>query len=199
MASAVVTPVAKKLGDLLMQEALFLYGVDDDVQWIRTELTRMQCFLKDADSRSVKKDERVKNWEAEIIDVSYCAEDVIETFICSQFEQRKRRGSAEWVERCVCIICELITRHNIGKQIERIKLKINDISESRQRYGLRNINEGRQEPSSSTSNLQGRRRFSNELEETHVIGLQVEKNAVRVQLIEGEQRRCVISIVGMGG
>ncbi|XXG71055.1 hypothetical protein AAC387_Pa07g0393 [Persea americana] len=203
MASAVVPSVAKNMGDLLsdllIQEALFLYGVDDDVQWIRTELTRMQCFLKDADSRSEKKDERVKNWVAEIIDVSYCAEDVIETFICSQSVLRKRRGFAEWVERRVCIFCELITRHNIGKQIERIKLKINDISTSRQTFGIRDINEGRLEASSSSQSLQEHRRLSTALQESEVVGLLEEMNALRVQLIKGEQRHCVVSIVGMGG
>ncbi|XXG71051.1 hypothetical protein AAC387_Pa07g0391 [Persea americana] len=197
MASAVVAYVTKRLGDLLIQEALFLYGVDDDVEWIRTELTRMQCFLKDADSRE-KKDERVKNWVAEIIDASYRAEDVIETFICNQSLLTKRRGFSEWVKRCVCIIGELISRRNVGKEIERIKLKIEEISKSRQTFGIRDINEGRQEASSSTR-LQERRRFSTELEETQVIGLQEEMNAVRVQLMNGEQRRCVISIVGMGG
>ncbi|XXG71018.1 hypothetical protein AAC387_Pa07g0367 [Persea americana] len=202
MASAAVTSVATKLGGLLIQEGRFLYGVDDDVEWIHAELRRIQCFLKDADSKQ-KEDERVKNWVAEITNVSYRAEDVIDTFISSQAARRSRRGFSDWVKRCVCImgelICELITRDQVGREIERIKRKINEISRSRETFGIRDINEGRQEASSSGQSLQDRRRFSAMLEEPEVVGQQKEIDTLKEQLINGEQRRCVISIFGMGG
>ncbi|RWR84281.1 Disease resistance protein [Cinnamomum micranthum f. kanehirae] len=202
MASAVVTSVSAKLGNLLFQEAKNLYGVNDDVEWIQTQLTRMQCFLKDADSRQ-NKEERVKNWVKEIIQVSYDAEDIIETFIYSQNAQRRRRGFAEWIARCVCIVGELvrelITQYMVSKKIKKIRQKINDISESRKTFGIRDINEGRQEESSSTSSPQEHWQFYSDVKEEDVVGQKNEISTLREQLISEEPSRCLISIVGMPG
>ena len=41
----------ERLGDLLIQEASFLYGITDKVAEIQAELRRMKCFLKDADAK----------------------------------------------------------------------------------------------------------------------------------------------------
>ncbi|RWR84349.1 putative disease resistance protein isoform X1 [Cinnamomum micranthum f. kanehirae] len=100
---AIVSFVVQKLGDLLIQEAQLLQGVHDQFEWIKTELKRMRCFLKDADSRQ-KEDEGVRNWVAEIIDASYDAEDVIDIFI---YSQRRRRGFVERVQRYLCVVSEL--------------------------------------------------------------------------------------------
>ncbi|XXG71159.1 hypothetical protein AAC387_Pa07g0476 [Persea americana] len=196
MASEAVVPfVARKLGDLLIQEAQLLHGVHGQFKWIQTELNRMRCFLKDADSRQ-KEDEGVKNWVAEVIDASYDAEDVIDIFI---YSQRRRRGFVERVQRYICIPIELRTRHKVAKKIKRIKAKISDITRSRETYGIRDINEGKQEANSSSQSSQGRRRLFALLEETEVVGQQEVINTVKEQLMSEESRRCVISIVGMGG
>ncbi|RWR84352.1 putative disease resistance protein [Cinnamomum micranthum f. kanehirae] len=196
MASEAVVPfVVQKLGDLLIQEAQLLHEVHDKFEWIQTELKRMRCFLKDADSRQ-KEDEVVKNWVAEIINASYDAEDVIDIFI---YNRRRRRGFVERVQRYICIVSELRTRHKVAKKIDRIKAKISDITRSRETYGIRDINEGRQEESSSSQSLQQRRRRLALLEETEVVGQQEGINTVKEQLMSTESRRCVISIIGMGG
>ncbi|XXG71048.1 hypothetical protein AAC387_Pa07g0388 [Persea americana] len=189
---AVVTSVVKKLGDVLIKEAQLLYGVHDHLKWIQTELESMRCFLKDADSKQ-KEDSRVRNWMEEIRKVSYDAEDVIDTFICSQ----RRRHT--FVGRAKRYVSKPITRRRVVKEIERIKLKINDISRKRETYGIRDINEGRQEASSSSQSLHEHRRLSTALEESEVVGLQEEINTLKKRLLNLEQRRCVISIVGMGG
>lgn len=170
MAEAVVTFVVRKLGDLLIQEAQLLYGVYGQFEWIQRELRRMQCFLEEADSKR-KEDERVKNWVAEIINVSYRAEDVIDTFILiNQNIRRRRRGFVGSVKRCISIITVLPNCHKVAKEIERIRLKIKDISESRITYGIRDIDEGSQVASSSSHSLRERRRFSALFEESEVVG-----------------------------
>ncbi|XXG71146.1 hypothetical protein AAC387_Pa07g0467 [Persea americana] len=192
---AVVSFVVQKLGDLLIQEAQLLHGVHDQFEWIQTELNRMRCFLKDADSRQ-KENAGVRNWVAEIIDASYDAEDVIDIFI---YSQRRRRGFVGRVKRNIFILSELRTRHKVSKKIDLIRLKIGDITRSRETYGISDINEGRQEASSSGQSLQERRRLFALLEETEVVGQREGINTVTEQLMSDESRRCVISIVGMGG
>ena len=51
MAESVVSGVVTRLGNLLVQEAIYLYGVSDKAHELQTELARMQCFLKDADAK----------------------------------------------------------------------------------------------------------------------------------------------------
>ncbi|XXG71010.1 hypothetical protein AAC387_Pa07g0360 [Persea americana] len=189
---AVVPYIVGKLGDLLIQEAQLLFGVREGIEGIKNELEWMQRFLKDADSKQ-NTNALVKKWVSDIRDVSYEIEDVIETFI---YSQRRRHGLVGRVKKG---ISEPQTRHKVGKQIEQIKQKIGDISRRRDDYCIRDINEGRQEASSSRQSLEEGRRFSALLEEPEVVGQQEEISTLKKQLINGEQRRCVISIFGMGG
>lgn len=90
----------------------------------------MQCFLKDFDAKQQKGDMSVRNWLAEIIDVSYDAEDVIDAYILNEVARipwRRRRGLVGCVKS---YLTELRTRHKVGKEIQRIKQKISDISNS---------------------------------------------------------------------
>ncbi|WRX15471.1 NB-ARC - like 10 [Theobroma cacao] len=75
MAESVVSNVAARLGDLVIQEAKFLRGVDDQVKHLQMELVWMKSFLKEADSRQAE-NEMVRMWVAEIREIAYDAEDV---------------------------------------------------------------------------------------------------------------------------
>ena len=81
MAELAVRSVVRKLGNLMVQEAMDLHGVRDQVAWLERELRRMQCFLKDADAKKNKggiNGERVKNWVTEMRDIAFEAEDIID-------------------------------------------------------------------------------------------------------------------------
>eukprot|EP00268_Persea_americana_P045919 TRINITY_DN4704_c1_g2_i1.p1 TRINITY_DN4704_c1_g2~~TRINITY_DN4704_c1_g2_i1.p1 ORF type:complete len:243 (-),score=36.62 TRINITY_DN4704_c1_g2_i1:187-915(-) len=197
---AVVSFVVGKLGDLLIEEARFLHGVRSQVELILRELRRMQHFLKDADAKQ-KRDERVKNWVAEIRQVSYEVEDVIDSFILSEVAYKRRRhGSQGRIKMYSCIFSKLITRYKVGKEIQRIKLKISEISSSRLTYGIRDINEGGQDQASSSSQaLHEHRRIFALLEEPDVVGMQDDVKILKKQLINNKSSLCVVSIVGMGG
>ncbi|RWR84251.1 putative disease resistance RPP8-like protein 2 [Cinnamomum micranthum f. kanehirae] len=190
---AVVSFLVERLGDLLIKEAQLLHGVHDQFRWIQRELDSMRCFLKEADSKQ-KEDAGVKNWVAQIREVSYDAEDVIEIFI---YSRRRSRGFVGRVKRYIYILSELRTRHKVAQQIKKIKLDISDISRRRITYGITNVN--LVEASSSSQSLQEHRRLSTALEDSEVVGLQDEVNQVRKQLMTWGPRRRVISIFGMGG
>ncbi|KAH7689019.1 hypothetical protein IHE45_03G068400 [Dioscorea alata] len=80
MAESAVSQVATRLAGLLSQEFWLLYGVRDEVEWMERELRWIKCFLKDTDAKG-KRDERVKNWVNDVIQVAYQAEDAIDTFL----------------------------------------------------------------------------------------------------------------------
>ena len=56
MAESVVSGVAERLGNLLLQEANFLSGVSHQVEMLQNELKLMQSFLKVADTKQDESD-----------------------------------------------------------------------------------------------------------------------------------------------
>ncbi|RWR75241.1 putative disease resistance protein [Cinnamomum micranthum f. kanehirae] len=192
---AVVSFVVERLGNLLIEEAQLLLGVHDEVRLIERELRRMQCLLKDADAKQ-KGDERVRNWVAEIRDLSYDADDIIDTFIISRTASktaRRRRGAL--IGRLLQI-SELKTRYKVGKEIRQIKLKIAEISNCLVNYGIKDIND---QAGGQDARLGGRRRLNAMFEEKDVVGFEEDMTKLKEMLIKGESRRSVISLVGMGG
>ncbi|KAF8369848.1 hypothetical protein HHK36_032126 [Tetracentron sinense] len=197
MDESVVSFVVERFGDLLIQEAVFLHGVSGQVQSMQAEMKRMQCFLKDADAIQ-EKNERVRNWVAEIRDVAYDAEDVIDRFIL-KVSSRRRGGLKGVLKRYVCIFDEWIELHKVGKKMEVIQAKIHDITNSLQNYGIRSIDHEGEGTSSTNESQQELRRSYPHVEEDDVIGLEKDTEALVEELIKEEVQRRVVSIVGMGG
>ena len=119
---------------MLLQEAIYLYGVSDKAHELQTELTRMQCYLKDADARQ-NESAFVKNSVAEMKDLAYDAEDVIATYALT-VGSRKGRGIQKVLKRCACILDEGITVHQFGLKIDVIKTRISNLKQSFQEYGI---------------------------------------------------------------
>ncbi|KAH7689029.1 hypothetical protein IHE45_03G069300 [Dioscorea alata] len=80
MAESVALQVLHKLTELLVQEAIFLCGVRNKFEGMKVELEYIKRFLRDADAKK-RKNERVKKWVHDIIDVSYQAEDAIDSLL----------------------------------------------------------------------------------------------------------------------
>ncbi|XVE69248.1 hypothetical protein DITRI_Ditri09bG0137200 [Diplodiscus trichospermus] len=80
MADAIVYLAIQRISDLLIHEAVFLNEVRDEVDRLKDELMRMQSFLKDADHKQ-EQDKRLHDRVAEIRDLAYRAEDVIDSFL----------------------------------------------------------------------------------------------------------------------
>ncbi|XP_058115144.1 putative disease resistance RPP13-like protein 3 isoform X2 [Magnolia sinica] len=192
----VVSFLVEKLGNLLIQEAISLIGLRAQVEWIETELGWMRSFLKDADAEQ-QGDERAKKWVRDVHGIAYDTEDVIDSFLL-KVESLRGRGSLCSIKRCAFIVSELIARHKIASKIKHIKLKIDDISKRRTTYGIESI--GRAEGSSSAGrSLQEWRLTSPNVQEPDFVGFEKDLEALVMRLTEGELRRCVVSVVGMGG
>ncbi|CBI37944.3 unnamed protein product, partial [Vitis vinifera] len=187
MAEAILFCALERIGDLLIQQADFLGKVGDDVQLLQTELRRMQCFLKDASARQ-EEDQKIRNWVAEIRDVAYDAEDVVESYILKVVF---RRG------RSIHTIGNMLATWEVGSEIEDIKAKISNLTRSLETYGIRPIREGDDSRFAYEGRQQLRRTYSH-LVEDDVVGLE-DKTKELVTLLVKEERYQVISICGMGG
>ncbi|CAA7400483.1 unnamed protein product [Spirodela intermedia] len=199
MANAVLGYAVERVGDLLIDEAVFLYSVKDQVEWVKEELQAMECFLKDADAKS-KGDERVQNWVRQVREIAYRAEDLVESFILDADRRRRRRKCfiRTIVPCCIPPPYDFIILHQFGEEIEALRAKIREINERRSTYGIKDLGEepGRQ----IGETVRERRRVVLHASDSDLVGMDAEKNKILGHLLDGSRKkRSVISIVGMGG
>ncbi|XP_021287192.1 putative disease resistance protein At1g50180 [Herrania umbratica] len=197
MAEYVVSLVIESIAGQMVDEAVSLARVRDQVEWIQGELRRMLCFLKDADAKQ-DGDERVRNWVADIREVAYDAEDVIDGYILKMMQQ-KEKALIRLFNRYPFFLNELVARYKLNKQITRIKLKIHDISNGRSTYGIENIGERVEGASFAVNSLRERRRSYPHSSEEETVGTDEDIKILEDQLINGDLRLSIISIIGMAG
>jgi hypothetical protein len=192
MAESVVNFAVETIGKMLIDEAIFLGGVSEQVEQLQLELSRLQSFLKDADARQ-NDDEMIKVWVSQARDLAYEAEDLIEDY-AFKIECRKENI----LKRSVRILSECVVRHSIGAEILTLRSKIADLTRSFEGHGLAR-REGDQGSSSSSLVQQLRRTYSHVVEDDF-IGLGRELEMLVGHLVnESGIRYKVVSIYGMGG
>ncbi|CDP19464.1 unnamed protein product [Coffea canephora] len=191
MADPVISFVIERTGDLLIQKLVFLKGVRRQVERLQYDLVRMRCFLKDGDQRQ-DEDARIRNWVSEIRAAAYDAEDIIEIF-ASKVEFIKDKGL---VTQLTHYPLKIVNVYKIGKEIESLQMRINDIADSREKYGIKNLGEG---TSTQGEELQRLRRSSPISEDTDIVGFEKITKSLVKELLKGDKNRRVVSIIGMGG
>ncbi|KAJ4794010.1 hypothetical protein LUZ62_045256 [Rhynchospora pubera] len=191
MLPAVISGVVNKMGDLLIQEGMFLYGVRDQIELVKLQLHQMQCFLKDADSKQ-KKDERVKGWVQNIRGVAYETEDAIDTYLC-EIAPTQWNGVGVFKKFALKPV-ELSARHRLGEKISMIQMKLKIISEGRTTFGIENLGDERSETKAVAKGAVNN-------DDCEIIGFQDAERSLMTQLVASvsDQRRRVVSIVGQGG
>ena len=88
MAWSAVSFAVTTIAELLAQEAIYLWGVKEQVDHLQTELKWMHRFLIEANVKQVD-DQMIQLWVSEIRDLAYQAEDVYEAFSLKVGSKRK--------------------------------------------------------------------------------------------------------------
>ncbi|KAL9309202.1 putative disease resistance protein [Arabidopsis thaliana] len=195
MAEAIVSVTVQKLGQLLLEEPLFLFGIGDQVKQLQDELKRLNCFLKDADEKQ-HESERVRNWVAGIREASYDAEDILEAFFLKA-ESRKQKGMKRVLRRLVCILNEAVSLHSVGSEIREITSRLSKIAASMLDFGIKE-SMGREGLSLSDSRREQRQSFPYVVEH-NLVGLEQSLEKLVNDLVSGGEKLRVTSICGMGG
>ncbi|KAK7851952.1 putative late blight resistance protein like protein r1b-16 [Quercus suber] len=172
MTDIVVTFLLENLTRLLTQEAKLLYGVEDQVGLLKNDLSLINVFLqKTAGNRH---DNLVKVLVSQIRDVAYEAEDVIDTFILTETEHRKRN----FLGQAIHSYDRISALHKVANEIERIKNVMNEINNNMSKYGIE-ISESSGANTEAAKILHRRRRY---VEEDHVYS--VNKDMLKGTLVE---------------
>lgn len=196
MAEVAVSFAVERLSSLLIHKVAFLQGVEGQVKWLKDELQRMQCFLKDAVEKQAN-DERIHKWISDIRDVAQDAEDIIETFVLKVEAPRRSRGL---LETCVCFPDHVYRLDMVGEEIESIRSKLKEIGKCRERYGIENLGERMWSSRKSSGDVEWRRQLSPWQKDKHVVGLDEDvEMMLQKAVLRKREGLSIASIVGMGG
>ncbi|KAL6193434.1 hypothetical protein ACLB2K_034518 [Fragaria x ananassa] len=197
MAEAVVSFVVERLGDFIIQEGEFLYGVNDQVELAKTELRFMKGFLKDADARQEYDETIVRIWVAEVRDVAYDLEDVVEIYVL-KVANRREGGFMTTLKRFGCMFKEGVNLHQIGSEIQRIRTHISTLMSRLETYNIIQIRDSRGDTSAYERQQQLRRTYSHIIERD-VVGLEHSVKELATHLVRSGDSHRVVSIWGMAG
>ncbi|KAK6136323.1 hypothetical protein DH2020_029944 [Rehmannia glutinosa] len=176
MAEAAFSFAVEKLGDLVIQKAGFLRGVEEQVKWLKGELERMQCFLKDAVEKQ-SNEEMIRKWISDIREVAQDAEDVIETFILK----------VDTRIRFVNFPTHLYHLGRVGEEIKSIQARLEDIRKSRDRYKIESLDDGMVLSRRRSEAVEWRRLLSPLQIYKHVVGLEQDVKTLLGQAIQGQR------------
>nr|XP_027124117.1 putative disease resistance protein At1g50180 [Coffea arabica] len=192
MADTIISLVIERTVDLLIKKSVFLKDVGRQIERVRNDLDWMRCFLKDADQKQ-HEDERIHHWVSQIRAAAYDAEDVIEIFASEVEFFTKNKGL---VTKLTYYPLKIVNLYKIGKEIESLQIRLNDIADSREKYGIKNLGEG---TSTQGEELQRLRRSSPISEDKDIVGFEKITKSLVKELLKGDKNRRVVSIIGMGG
>ncbi|OMO92381.1 Disease resistance protein [Corchorus olitorius] len=193
-----VSSALQTISGPLIQEVISLWGVNDEVESLERELKWMQSFLKDADAVKVADSEVIRTYVAEVRELAYDAEDVIETFALKVASKRKG-GVSGFIRRSACCLKEGCLLRKTKSEIGRITARITELSRRLQTYDVKKIRDEGGPSSSNDQRRESRRPYPHIIED-NIVGLDDDiRNMVSI-LVDEEHHDCrVVSICGMGG
>ncbi|XP_021296156.1 putative disease resistance protein At1g50180 isoform X2 [Herrania umbratica] len=215
MAEFIISNALERLGDFLIEEVKFFQGVGQEFNHVKAQLQWMKAFLKDAYAKQ-DKDERIRNWMAEIKILAYDIEDIVES-LALEVASTKKAGAT------FAIWNQVKTKYNLGSKLEDINVRISELTKSLKTFGIREL----PIPEGSNSAIDRKPKRSSSLRKNypHIpenpVGVEEDVNLLVKKLVGKERRgsvwRCcmggsaetsqgdnfkehrVVSICGMGG
>ncbi|KAM0896122.1 hypothetical protein ACQ4PT_023385 [Festuca glaucescens] len=133
MLDSLVGSCAKKLQEMITEEAVLILGVEEDLKELQRTMIQLQCFLNDAKERRAK-ESAVNNWLGELRDAMYYADDIIDMARSEgSMLLAERPSSSRESTKCGGIsfftcIPNVPKRHKIAVQIRDFNAKLEKIT-----------------------------------------------------------------------
>jgi disease resistance protein RPM1 len=188
--------VLDKLADGAFRKLSGICGVDEQVEKLGRELGWIRAFLKDADKKKLR-NQMQKHWVKEVRDLACDIEDAIDNALLLEEEVSQENTSKKGV------ITRLLKKprkapalDELADQINQILERIEEISNFRIKYGIKDLGEG----SGEDLMLPVKPVMLPDIDDPNIVGFNTHiDEIVKMLLDENTQRRCVVSIVGVGG
>ncbi|KAF5202698.1 Disease resistance protein [Thalictrum thalictroides] len=212
MAESVVGFLLEKLVLVVDQEVELLKGVRNEINQMKDEFQSIKALLRDADAK-VAIDQGVKEWVEQVRDVAYEIEDVLDEFILSHHQTGGRqtdshdvqgnfvRSIASVFHSVIHLFTCLKVEHEIGTHIKHIRIRIQEISNRRQRYNLSSTSCIVKLNNINTNLKRDPREDALFLEEFQLVGIDGPREEITGYLLKTDDATTlgVVAIFGEGG
>ncbi|CAN6443347.1 unnamed protein product [Victoria cruziana] len=188
MAGGAIGSLLNKLNTLISDEVRLLSGVQEEVEEIKEELESMRSFLRDAEMRK-EREEGVKTWVSQVRSATYQVEDIIDDFILRVARQHQ---GVNFLHRLHRFFQGLPTRHDVAMRIRTMKMKIYRISQRKDMYAFRRI----EERESAFGLLPSAMVTSNEMD---VVGMEGPRGSLMECLLHEDEGLNLITLHGRPG
>uniref|UniRef100_A0A453L3L1 Uncharacterized protein n=1 Tax=Aegilops tauschii subsp. strangulata TaxID=200361 RepID=A0A453L3L1_AEGTS len=204
MAEHAVAAVLQRAGATVIQEVASLGQVPAKVEALKSELKRMQCFLRDADARMERgENEMLSQLVSEVRDVAYSVEIIIDTANILARETSRPPSLLGAISKGACYPVHCKRLYSIGKRIDQVTARVGAIFREFAKYSISSstgLNETRHSMDENESMRARRLTLPDFGDDVDVIGFDSEINQVKDELLDSENKDLtVISLVGPGG
>ncbi|XP_014758158.2 putative disease resistance protein RGA3 isoform X2 [Brachypodium distachyon] len=198
---SLVGSCAKKLQEIITEEAVLILGVKEDLRELQRTMTQIQYFLSDAEQRRTE-ESAVNNWLGELRDAMYYADDIIDLArsegckLLAESPSSSRKSTSCIGRSFFTCIPNVQKRHKIAVQIRDFNAELQKISELGERYlKLQNM-----QPKAEVPTV--KQMATSHLVEPNLVGketLHACRRLVELVLAHKENKAYKLGIVGTGG
>ncbi|KAM3258293.1 hypothetical protein ACQJBY_050192 [Aegilops geniculata] len=203
MAEHAVAAVLQRAGATVIQQVASLGQVPAKVEALKSELKRMQCFLRDADARMERgENEMLSQLVSEVRDVAYSVEIIIDTANILARETSRPPSLLGTISKGACYPVHCKRLYSIGKRIDQVTARVGAIFGEFAKYSIAStgLNETRYSMGDNESLHARRVTLPGFGDDVDVIGFDSEISQVKDELLDSENKDLtVISLVGPGG
>ncbi|KAL6654694.1 hypothetical protein ACP70R_008159 [Stipagrostis hirtigluma subsp. patula] len=187
-----------KLAQLLQGEYNLQRGVKKNIEFLERELNVMHAALRAVgEVPSEQLTELVRIWAQDVRELSYYMEDVVDTFLVRVEgpDPPSKRSIKRFFKKMFKKVTKCTTCHQIGKEIEDIKERVEEVAKRRDRYKVDAIS-----PAKTTIDPRIKALYT---EATDLVGINEARDEVITLLTKAEdmstQQQKIVSVVGFGG
>ncbi|KAK8564477.1 hypothetical protein V6N12_036600 [Hibiscus sabdariffa] len=198
--------ITGKAISVLENEASLLTEIGAEIDEVKLELKAIRAFLEDADRRSgaVPLSETDKQWVANVRDIAYEVEDVVDEFMYHFNKQQPWRGKPyRFFLKLIHFPKDLLVKHQVAVKLQGINKRIKSIADRSQRYRVSSSDSRK-----SDKQIRGEYYRNNWVKNLSIsslffkdddlVGIDKAQNELLGWLMYQELQRTVISVVGMG-
>ncbi|TKW11583.2 hypothetical protein SEVIR_6G239450v4 [Setaria viridis] len=132
-----VSRVAGKAADVLVQSITRMWGVDDDRRKLERHLLAVQSLLADAEVKS-ENNPAVRRWMKDLKVVAYRADDVLDDFQYEALhrEAQSHRSMTSKVLSSFTLHNRLVFRHKASRELKNVLDKIDELVMEMNKFGF---------------------------------------------------------------
>ncbi|XP_048138940.1 putative disease resistance protein RGA3 [Rhodamnia argentea] len=195
---SIAAGVLGKIASPALQEAVAIYGFDNQIRELRETLTAIQAVLLDAEEQR-EKSRLVKVWLDRLQQVLHDAEDVLDELECEALRKQmisRYVGVKGKVRRFFSLSNPLVLRAKLSHKVKEIKETLSRISTEKDQFHLKV-----RSADNDVAHTRSREMTYSFVNKSDVVGRDIDKEKIIEMLLRpvDDKNLSVIPIVGVGG